>query len=51
MKIETNLLGMGIIFVGGVALGYTVARVKFIELMCKASLESAIKDRKDENKD
>lgn len=52
MRIETNLFGVGIVFVGGVALGYTIARAKFIELMYKASLESAINDREGKkNKD
>lgn len=44
MRIETNLFGVGIIFVGGVALGYTVARAKFIELLTKASMDTLIKE-------
>lgn len=45
MRIETNLFGVGIIFVGGVALGYTVARAKFIELLAKASMDTLIKEQ------
>ncbi len=49
MRIETNLLGVGIIFGCGVALGYTIARAKFIELMAKASCDVLMKEKGDKD--